>query len=114
MSDLSPAELEEEIEWRRCRGSDPTDWAACAYFLTTHYKILHPEFGRIKFNLRDAQLDTLKRVCAHKLCIILKARQIGFTTLFMGYCFWLAFFWEDKQLIVLSKRESDAKSALKG
>jgi hypothetical protein len=113
VSSLSPAELEQEIEWRRCKGAAPTDWEACAYFLSEYYKILHPERGRIRFDLRDAQLDTLQRVVENRLCIILKARQIGFTTLFMGYCFWLAFFWPDKQLIVLSKRESDAKSALK-
>jgi hypothetical protein len=44
--------------------------------------------------------------------ILLKARQIGFSTLVSTYCFWLTFFYGDRVIIMLSKTERDAVKLL--
>lgn len=101
-------DLRSEIEWRRCAGTGPSDLRACLHFLRTYWKIRHPEKGRIPFELRDAQEDTLRDFFGHRYTIILKARQVGFTTLSAAYAFWLAFFHSDKNILALSRTEREA------
>jgi hypothetical protein len=115
MADLSELQIERELLWRKCKGSSAEDFEACLYFLDNYWKIRHPSKGTISFPIRErpAQMETLETVMSCTQSIILKARQIGFTTLFTAYMFWLAFFWPDKLVIVLSKREDDAKDILK-
>jgi hypothetical protein len=109
-SDLT--ELLNEAEWRRCKGSGPNDFEACSYFLETYWKIRHPEHGAILFDMRDAQRTTLDAWLEERLSIVLKARQIGFSTLVIGMAFWIVFFHEDKFVIALSKTEREAKKLL--
>ena len=90
-----------EVEWRRC-ANDPI------YFLSHHWSIRHPERGRILFELREAQVETLRAFQDHDRVIILKARQIGFSTLCAGYVAWLCLFHSDQAVIMLSKTERDA------
>lgn len=104
-SEFSLAELANEAEWRRCAGD-------VDYFLRNYYYIQHPEVGKMLFDLRDAQTDILRALQAERKIIILKARQIGYTTIVMGYLFWLAFFHDDKKMIVLSRTERLAQEAL--
>jgi hypothetical protein len=57
-------ELLNEKEWRRCKG--PQDGTveelveAFAHFCENHWMIRHPERGRIKFVLREAQMETAR------------------------------------------------------
>jgi len=44
--------------------------------------------------------------------IVLKARQIGFSTLAAAFSFWLCFFWPDRFIIMLSKTEREAAKLL--
>ena len=90
-----------EVEFRRCK-RDP------AYFLSHHWSIRHPEQGRILFPLREAQLETLAAFESHDRVIILKARQIGFSTLCAGYVAWLCLFHPDQAIIMLSRTEREA------
>lgn len=110
MSELS--DLLNEAEWRRCKGNGPADYEACRYFLETYWKIRHPEQGAILFEMRDAQRSTLHAWINNRMSIVLKARQIGFSTLIIGLAFWLAFFHDDKFVIALSKTEREAKKLL--
>lgn len=105
--------LLQEAEWRKCRGTGPTDYQACLYFLSTYWKIAHPAHGMIPFELRDAQKATLGTWMDSRLSIVLKARQIGFSTLVIGLAFWTTFFHEDKFVIALSRTERDAGKLLK-
>ena len=58
------AELLNEKEWRTCRGQDNATIAqqveAFQYFCENYWCIKHPEKGRIKFELRNAQLETIE------------------------------------------------------
>jgi len=106
-------ELLEEREWRRCA----PDWAtstlaekveAFDYFCRKYWTIRHPERGRISFDLREAQLTTVESWIANRYSIVLKARQIGFSTLAAAYSVWLSWFYEDRHVIMLSRTERDA------
>lgn len=112
-SGLTPAELIHEAEYRRCRGQSPSDMEACMYWMQTHVYIQHPEFGAIKFDLRDAQKSTLRDWMGNRMSIALKARQVGFSTLVMAYGLWLVLFWPDKFIIALSRTERDAAKLLR-
>lgn len=109
-------ELLNEQEWRKCRG--PADAGidekvdAFAHFCETHWYIKHPEQGRIPFELREAQLETVRSWLSHRYTVVLKARQIGFSTLAAAFAFWLAFFWNDRFIVMLSKTEREAAKLL--
>jgi hypothetical protein len=117
MSELSLSDLLNEKEWRRCG----PDWAASTpeelldaflYFCANYVFIRHPERGRIKFELREAQIETVEVWLGARQSIALKARQIGFSTLVSVYCFWLTFFYDDRTVVMLSKTERDSAKLL--
>lgn len=109
---FSKTELLQEAKFRRWRGKSPKDFTACVRFLTECVHIQHPEKGALLFDLREAQLDTLQRVMDDRYVIILKARQIGYSTLFATYCLWLSMFWPDNVIVMLSRNEREAQKLL--
>ena len=98
-------DLLEEVEARKCARSPE-------YFLKKHCSIRHPARGRIPFDLRDAQKETLKAVQTHDRVVVLKARQVGFSTLFANYVLWLCLFKPDQLIIMLSRTEREAQDLL--
>lgn len=117
MAELTLDDLLRERDWRACA----PDWessdvdaklAAFEHFCENYWHIRHPEKGRIKFELRDAQRETVRCWIESRYAIVLKARQVGFSTLVATYCFWLAYFYQDRPIIMLSKTERDAAKLL--
>lgn len=104
-------ELRNEKEWRRC-APDTNDPEALLkgfiYFCETYWHIRHPSRGRIKFELFDAQIETVRSWLSTRYSLILKARQIGFSTLVAAYAYWLAFFYPDRPILMLSRTEREA------
>jgi len=109
-------DLLNEKEWRLCKGPDNATIdemvVAFSHFCSTYWQIKHPELGRIKFDLRDAQVETVESWLTNRYSIVLKARQIGFSTLASAYAFWLTFFWPDRFVIMLSRTEREAAKLL--
>jgi len=109
-------DLVSEYQFRRCRGKDgdtPNELAeAFAFFCENYVYIKHPNKGKIKFELRDAQKQAVTSWLNNRYSIVLKARQIGFSTLAAAYSFWLAFFWPDRFIVMLSKTEREATKLL--
>lgn len=101
-----------EKTWRSCRGSSPQDVDALIHFLENFCYIQHPEQGSILFKLRPAQREILQTWVAERYSIVLKARQIGWSTLVANYALWLAFFWPDFLVLMLSKGEREAEKLL--
>ena len=60
------------------------------------------------FQLRDAQKQTLQAFIEHPEIIILKARQIGYSTLVSAWVLWRALFLTEERIIMLSKNENEA------
>jgi hypothetical protein len=108
---LHPEEVWRELEWRKCapKGSDPAVLLdGFLYFCTTYWYIKTPDQGRIKFDLFDAQRDTVHNWIDHRYTLVLKARQLGFSTLVSAYAFWASYFYEDRTIVMLSRTERDA------
>lgn len=99
---ISAQEARQEIIWRKCQ-KDPF------YFLEHFFKIRHPKRGAILLELRDAQRQTLEVWLKEDLSLVLKARQIGFSTLAAGLVLWNLFFHADRFIITLSRTERDAQ-----
>jgi hypothetical protein len=102
-----------EREWRRCSPDWETSTVeeklqAFMYFCSTYAHIRHPERGKIKFDLREAQIETIEAWLTNRYSVVLKALQVGFSTLVSIFCFWLTFFYQDRAIIMLSKTERDA------
>lgn len=98
-------ELQREVEFRRC-AKDPHYW------FENYVYIKHPGKGKTLIELREAQSETLRAFLSEDKVIILKARQIGFSTLCAGYALWRVFFHRDENIIKLSKTERDAVDLL--
>ena len=109
-------ELVHEREWRSCRvkkdGSIQEQLDAFEHFCQNYWYIKHPERGRIKFELREAQRETVRSWLTNRYSVVLKARQIGFSTLAAAYCFWLTFFEDDRFVVMLSRTEREAMKLL--
>ena len=82
------------------------------YFMKHYVKIQHPIRGTINFNLFKFQEDTLKSFHDYKFNIILKSRQMGISTLVAAYSLWLMIFHDDKNILLVSLRQEDAKDVI--
>ena len=70
---------EEELkEYIKCR-KDPI------YFFKTYGRVRHPKKGLMPFELYDFQEDTLNEFLDKSYNVILKARQLGISTLCAAY-----------------------------
>lgn len=85
---------------------------AFLYFCETYAFIRHPSKGKIPFVLRQSQIETVDAWLGNRWTIVLKARQIGFSTLCSIYSFWLTYFYRDRQVILISKGEREASMLL--
>ncbi len=117
-SDYDFEELLELQEWRKCAPKAAYQEAphlyrkrqlqGFIYFCENYWHIRHPEFGRIRFDLREAQLETVESWIEDRYSLILKARQVGFSTLVATFTFWETFFWSDRPIVMLSRTEREA------
>ena len=104
-------EILEEREYRKC-GPDTKDpkklLDGFVYFCENYWHIRHPEKGRIPFSMFEAQLETVESWLNTRYSLILKARQIGFSTLVATFCYWQAQFYPDRPILMLSRTEREA------
>lgn len=79
------------------------------YFVVTYCHIYNAtERAWMPFALWDAQRVTLETFKAHKLTIILKARQLGLSWLVLCYALWLMLFRPAATVLIFSKRDEEA------
>jgi hypothetical protein len=110
MTEYNFAELLEEREWRKCFPDTKNEdelLTAFLYFCEEYWHIRHPERGKIKFHLFEAQVETIKSWLGTRYSLILKARQIGFSTLCAAYAYWVAQY-PDRPILMLSRTEREA------
>jgi len=90
-------------EYVKC-ASDPV------YFMKKYCMIQHPIRGKIPFHLYYFQEKTIEDFIQHRLNIMLKARQLGISTLTAGYALWMMTFHADKNILVIATKQEVAKN----
>lgn len=75
--------------------------------------IQHPTKGLIPFNTFVFQDDCVKDFNEHRFNIIVKARQLGLSTLVAAYAVWLAIFYRDKNILIIATKLSVAQNFIK-
>lgn len=83
------------------------------YFFNTYCKIQHPTKGLIPFKTFPFQDDCVEEFIEHRLNIILKARQLGISTLVAAFCVWLALFHKDQNLLIIATKQSVAQNIVR-
>ena len=81
-----------------------------AYFMKKYCTIQHPKHGKVKFNLYPYQEKCLTEFKDNRFNVILKARQLGISTLTAGYALWLMTFHQDKNVLVIATKQEVAKN----
>ena len=97
-------EIKKEIT--KC-GKDPV------YFLNNYAKISHPERGLVPFKTYDFQTDLLKNYNDYRFNVILKARQLGISTVTAGYVAWMMLFRREKNILVVATKFQTAANLVK-
>lgn len=92
-----------KLEYKKCAVNP-------AYFLSRYCYIQHPVRGKVLFNLYDYQEKAIKDFEDNTYNIVLKGRQLGFSTVVAGYSLWLMLFHEDKNILVIATEKDTAKN----
>ena len=88
-------------------GKDPV------YFINNYAKISHPMHGLIPFKLYDYQEDLIQDFNDYRFNVILKARQLGISTITAAYIAWMMLFHRDKNILVMATKFSTAGNLVK-
>ena len=88
-------------------GKDP------AYFINNYAKISHPLKGLIPFTMYDYQQDMVYDFNDHRFNVILKARQLGISTVTAAYIAWLMLFHKNKNVLVVATKFKTAGNLVK-
>ena len=88
-------------------GKDPV------YFTINYCRISHPQLGLIPFKAFDYQQELLKDFADYRFNIILKARQLGISTITAAYIAWLMLFHRDKNILVVATKLQTATNLVK-
>ena len=88
-------------------GKDPV------YFINNYAKISHPLRGLIPFRTYDFQEDLIRSFNDHRFNVILKARQLGISTISAAYVVWMMMFHRDKNILVMATKFGTATNLVK-
>ena len=83
------------------------------YFINNYCRISHPMRGLIQFKTYPYQDDLLRDYNDFRFNVILKARQLGISTITAAYCVWFMLFHKEKSIIVLATKFSTAANLVK-
>ena len=88
-------------------GKDPV------YFVNSYARISHPLKGLVPFKTYDYQSELLNNFDDHRFTVILKARQLGISTITAAYVVWLMLFHRDKNILVMATKYTTASNLVK-
>ena len=88
-------------------GKDPV------YFINNYAKISHPMRGLIPFKTYDFQTDLINGFNDNRFNVILKARQLGISTITAAYVAWMMLFHRDKNVLVIATKFGTAANLVK-
>lgn len=93
-------------EYKKC-ALDPL------YFMNNYCKIQTVEHGAVTFNTFDFQDECVKNFEEHRFNIILKARQLGLSTVTAAYSVWKILFQSDVNILVIATKLQTAKNFIR-
>lgn len=104
---LLRAELEASrlLDLKECE-TDPV------IFIERHVSIEDPQGRVLPFHLWPFQAQTVTALHEDRQVVVLKARRLGLSWLFLAYALWLAIFNQGIRILVLCKNEGDAGELL--
>jgi hypothetical protein len=88
-------------------GKDPV------YFINNYARISHPIHGTIPFKTYDFQTELLKDFNDYRFNVILKARQLGISTITAAYVAWMMMFHKEKNILVMATKFQTAANLVK-
>lgn len=103
--DLELSHQDKRVEVLACQQS-------IHYFIGEYVFINDPLEGRIKFEMWDVHNQILDVIVENNRIIILKARQVGVSWLAAAYALWRTTFSDGANVLMLSKREDEARALL--
>jgi len=106
MAVYRPTKQQIQSEILKC-GKDPI------YFLNTYAKISDTQKGPIPFRTFEFQDQVLKDMKDYRFNVVLKARQLGLSTIVAGYIAWLMLFHRDKNVLILATKLLSASNLVK-
>ena len=83
------------------------------YFINNYCRISHPMKGLIQFKTYPYQDDLINDYNDFRFNVILKARQLGISTITAAYCVWFMLFHKEKNIVVLATTFSTAANLVK-
>ena len=83
------------------------------YFINNYAKITHPQRGLIPFKLYPFQEDLVESFIDHRFNVILKARQLGISTITAGFVVWQMLFHKEKNVLVIATKFGTAANLVK-
>ena len=86
---------------------------APVYFSNSYCRISHPMKGLIPFKMYDFQRDLMQEFRDYRFNVILKARQLGISTVTAAYVAWLMLFHRDKNVLVIATKFGTASNLVK-
>jgi hypothetical protein len=98
-----------ELEWRKC-AKDKNYFIKNYVYIQVQSK--WDARGRMKFDLFDYQENALNTWNNNRFVIIVKARQLGYTTLAMADILWHCLFQPGSNLLLVSKNQDSANKNL--
>lgn len=88
-------------------GKDPV------YFINNYAKIQHPQKGLIPFDTYDFQDDCIADFQENRFTVVLKARQLGLSTLVSAYVTWMILFKRDKEVRIIATKKRVAQNIIR-
>ena len=104
---LKVATREQQVREIVTCGKDPV------HFMKNYAKIQHPLKGLITFDTYPFQDDCIQAFNDHRLNIVLKARQLGLSTVVAAYAAWFGIFYKDKEILVIATKLNTAINFIK-
>lgn len=90
--------------------------AKCAvdpFEFAKYIQLVHPQRGKVPFDLYPFQKSVLYDFLQFKFNVILKFRQAGITELISLFCLWYAMFHPHKNIVIISIKDRVAKKVLR-
>ena len=103
-------QLHVEYRWREY-SQDPEKFFSECVFVPAGERLGQGK-GRVHLELFDYQREVLDAFRNNRYLVVLKARQLGLTTMAMAYALWMLLFRPGSNIVLVSKNQTTADKAL--